>query len=35
VALGGIEARIRKNTPYKVTRATMVVEGLCPACVDS
>lgn len=35
VALGDIEARIRKNTPYKVTRATMVVEGLCPACIDS
>ena len=35
VALGGVEARIRKNTPYKVTRATMVVEGLCPACIDS
>ena len=35
VALSGIEARIRKNTAYKVTRATMVVEGLCPACIDS
>jgi Fur family transcriptional regulator, ferric uptake regulator len=35
IALGGVEARIRKNTPYKVTRATMVVEGLCPACIDS
>jgi Fur family transcriptional regulator, ferric uptake regulator len=35
VALGGIEALIRKNTRYKVTRATMVVEGLCPACIDS
>jgi Fe2+ or Zn2+ uptake regulation protein len=35
VALGSIEALIRKNTPYKVTRATMVVEGLCPACIDS
>ena len=25
--------RIRENTPYEVTRATMVVEGLCPDCV--
>jgi Fe2+ or Zn2+ uptake regulation protein len=32
VPLGEVEAQIRKNTPYKVTRATMVVEGLCPAC---
>jgi Fur family transcriptional regulator, ferric uptake regulator len=35
VDLGGVEARINKNTPYKVTRATMVVEGLCPDCVSS
>jgi Fur family transcriptional regulator, ferric uptake regulator len=35
VTLGGVEARIRRNTPYKVTHATVVVEGLCPACVDS
>src|SRR5215216_6441801 len=35
VALGGVEERIRNNTPYRVTRATMVVEGLCPACIDS
>ncbi|MDQ4128901.1 MAG: transcriptional repressor [Actinomycetota bacterium] len=28
----GLEERIRQNTPYKVTRATVVVEGLCPAC---
>jgi Fe2+ or Zn2+ uptake regulation protein len=24
--------RIRAATPYEVTRATVVVEGLCPAC---
>jgi hypothetical protein len=30
-----VEERIRNNTPYRVTRATMVVEGLCPACTDS
>ena len=35
VALGGVEEIIRKNTPYRVTRATMVLEGLCPACSDS
>ncbi|MDP9412458.1 MAG: transcriptional repressor [Actinomycetota bacterium] len=28
----GLEERIRQNTPYQVTRATVVVEGLCPAC---
>jgi len=35
VALDGVEERIRNNTPYRVTGATMVVEGLCPACIDS
>src|SRR5215218_8517201 len=30
--LDGLEEAIRKNTPYQVTRATMVVEGLCPSC---
>jgi Fe2+ or Zn2+ uptake regulation protein len=35
VALDSVEERIRGNTPYRVTRATMVVEGLCPDCVDS
>jgi Fe2+ or Zn2+ uptake regulation protein len=35
VDLGGVEARIGENTPYKVTRAMMVVEGLCPDCVGS
>ena len=34
VALGGVEERIRNNTPYRVTRATMVVEGLCPECTE-
>ena len=32
VELTEIEGRIRKNTPYEVTRTTMVVEGVCPAC---
>jgi Fe2+ or Zn2+ uptake regulation protein len=32
VGLGELEERIRTNTPYKVTHATMVIEGLCPAC---
>ena len=35
VDLGGVEARIRANTPYDVTRATMVVEGLCPDCASN
>jgi Fur family transcriptional regulator, ferric uptake regulator len=34
VALDAVEERIRNNTPYKVTRATMVVEGLCPSCIE-
>ena len=34
VALGGVEERIHNNTPYRVTRATMVVEGLCPTCIE-
>ena len=25
-------ARIRENTPFKVTNASLVIEGLCPAC---
>lgn len=29
-----IEDSIRAATPYEVTRATVVVEGLCPACRD-
>ncbi len=32
VELGQLEEHISNNTPYEVTRATMVVEGLCPAC---
>ena len=32
VELGQLEERISNNTPYEVTRTTMVVEGLCPAC---
>ena len=35
VDLGGVEARINENTPYEVTRATMVVEGLCPDCANN
>ena len=35
VSLEGVEERIRNKTPYRVTRATMVVEGLCPACAGS
>ena len=25
-------ARLRENTPYKVTNASLVIEGLCPHC---
>lgn len=32
VGLGDLEDRLRAATPYEVTRATVVVEGLCPAC---
>ncbi len=32
VELGGLEDRIRENTTYEVTRAMLVVEGLCPVC---
>lgn len=32
VELGEIEEDIRNNTPYEVTRAMLVIEGLCPAC---
>jgi Fe2+ or Zn2+ uptake regulation protein len=32
VELGELEEHIRNNTPYQVTRTTMVIEGLCPAC---
>src|ERR687896_803602 len=32
VELGELEMSIRDNTPYEVTRTTMVIEGLCPAC---
>jgi Fe2+ or Zn2+ uptake regulation protein len=34
VALGAVEEQIRDNTPYRVTHSAMVVEGLCPACLD-
>jgi Fe2+ or Zn2+ uptake regulation protein len=32
VELGELEERIRENSPYEVTRTTVVIEGLCPAC---
>jgi Fe2+ or Zn2+ uptake regulation protein len=25
-------ARIRENTPYDVTNASLVIEGVCPTC---
>ncbi len=35
VELRELEEHIRENTPYDVTRTTMVVEGLCPACTGA
>ena len=35
VELGGLEENIRHNTPYEVTRTTLVVEGLCPSCKEA
>ena len=32
VGLSEIEERVRENTPYEVTSANLVVEGVCPAC---
>jgi Fe2+ or Zn2+ uptake regulation protein len=32
VELGELEHDIQNNTPYEVTRTTVVVEGLCPTC---
>lgn len=32
VEVGDLEERVREATPYEVTRAAVVVEGLCPAC---
>ena len=32
VELGKLEEDIRSNTSYEVTRAMVVIEGLCPAC---
>jgi Fe2+ or Zn2+ uptake regulation protein len=32
VGLDDLEARIKENTPYDVTSASVVVEGVCPGC---
>ena len=32
VDLGDFAARIRENTAFEVTSASLVIEGLCPAC---
>ena len=32
VEFGELEGRIRDNTTYEVTRAMLVLEGLCPIC---
>ena len=35
VELRELEEHIRGNTPYDVTRTTMVVEGVCPSCTEA
>lgn len=35
VEMGNIEQQIQSNTPYEVTRATMLIEGLCPKCASA
>lgn len=32
VELGELEGRVRENTTYEITRATLLLEGLCPIC---
>lgn len=32
IGIEDLEARIRENTPYEVTSASLVIEGICPAC---
>ncbi len=32
VELEDFAAHIRENTPYKVTNASLIIEGVCPAC---
>lgn len=35
VDVGDLEHRVRANTPYRVTRTTVVVEGVCEACQEA
>ena len=35
VELRELEEHIRYNTPYDVTRTSMVIEGLCPGCREA
>ncbi len=35
VGFEGLRETIQAATPYEVTRAAVVVEGLCPACRDA
>ncbi|TCJ16811.1 transcriptional repressor [Rubrobacter taiwanensis] len=32
VDLGDLHSRLQPNTPYEITEAALVVEGICPAC---
>lgn len=35
VEFGDLERRIRSNTPYDVTRTSVLIEGVCPRCAAS
>ena len=32
ITFGDFVTRIQENTPYEVTNATLVIEGVCPLC---
>jgi len=34
VEYGGLEDAVRANTPYRVTNVSLVIEGLCPDCLE-
>lgn len=35
VDLGDLESRVQGSTPYEVTSASLVVEGICPTCQEN
>ncbi|MBX6762699.1 MAG: transcriptional repressor [Rubrobacteraceae bacterium] len=32
IEMGDLKARVQENTPYEVTSADLVLEGICPEC---